>query len=303
VPVPDYQTLMLPLLVVAGDANEHSMNEVVDRLAEEFRLAVGDRRELLPSGRQPTLDNRVGWACTYLKKAGLLESAGRGRFRITTRGIEVLKKKPDRIDNDFLSQFQEFLDFRRTSQLPTDIPPDSTRPPRTGTPEEILEAEYQRLQNTLAQEVLGRLKATHPAKFERIVLEVLLKLGYGGSRQDVEAVGRSGDGGIDGIIKEDRLGLDVLYVQAKRWKDTVGSGVVRDFTGALEGHRARKGILITTSQFAPDAKRFVEKIEKRVVLMDGDTLASLMIEHGVGVSEVARYVVQKIDSDYFEDDA
>jgi restriction system protein len=294
--IPDFQSFMLPFLQILGDGEEHSLSEVIETLAEAFGLTEDDRKELLPSGRQAKLDNRVGWTRTHLKKAGLVESVGWGRFRITERGIEVLRSNPPYINVRFLEQFPEFYEFRHSSRQSNKAEeeiPDQT-------PEETLESGYQSLRQSLAQDILERVKGCSPRFFERLVVDLLVTMGYGGSREDAgQAIGQSGDEGIDGIIKEDRLGLDVVYVQAKRWDNTVGRPVVQGFAGSLEGQRARKGILITTSQFSQEAKDYVNRIEKKIVLIDGEQLAQLMIDFGVGVAEKAIYAVKRIDEDYF----
>jgi restriction system protein len=304
--VPDYQTLMRPLLQFASDGQEHTHGESIDTLANHFRLSEDERRELIPSGGEARFDNRVGWARTYLSKAGLLESTGRARFRITQRGLEVLATHPHTISNKTLEQFPEYLDFKRraprnsTTPQSTDHDLIDSVAESTQTPQETLETSYQLLRRNLVQELLEKVKGIPPRFFERLVVDVLVSMGYGGSRRDAgQAIGRSGDDGIDGIIKEDRLGLDVVYIQAKRWEGTVGRPVVQAFAGSLEGHRARKGVLITTSQFSSDAKDYVNRIEKKIVLIDGEQLTQMMIDYGVGVTEVASYTVKKLDSDYF----
>jgi restriction system protein len=299
--VPDYQTLMLPVLQVAGDGQEHVIGETIEIIASNFGLTDTDRNELLPSGRQFRFDNRIHWARTYLKQAGLLESTGRGKFRITERGFQVLRRNPTHIDNEFLKQFSEFLEFQSRSTKIEEAAQYQEEP--THTPEEILEASYQNLRNELAQELLDRVMSCSPRFFERLVVDLLVSMGYGGSRRDAgERIGQSGDGGVDGIIKEDRLGLDVVYIQAKRWEGTVGRPVVQGFAGSLEGFRARKGVLITTSSFTKDAKDYVDRIEKKIVLIDGEQLAQYMIDYGIGVAEVATYTVKKADLDYFGED-
>ncbi len=296
--VPSFQNLMLPLLNILGDQREHTLGEVIDALAVRLDLSEDERRALLASGKQSRFDNRVGWARTYLKKAGLLESTGRGRFRITERGLHVLRDNPREISVRFLKQFPEFLEFQSVSRRGARDEGEETIE-LNQTPEEVLESSYQNLRLNLAQDLLERVKNSSPRFFENLVIDLLVAMGYGGSRQDAEAVGRSGDGGIDGIIKEDKLGLDVVYVQAKKWEGTVGRPTVQAFAGSLEGQRARKGVLITTSQFSPEAKEYVNRIEKRIVLMDGEQLAQFMIDHNLGVTEVASYVVKKVDLDYF----
>ncbi len=297
--VPDFQSLMLPLLMLAGDGKEHTNSEVIETLAITFQLTEQDLKEHLPSGRQKRFNNRIGWATTHLRKANLLKSEGRGKFRITERGQQVLKSKPEKIDLKFLKQFPEFVEFRTSSKQNDDKEtPESVS---EQTPEESLESSYQELRQELAQELLSLAKICTPGFFESLVVDLLVAMGYGGSKKDAgQAVGQSGDGGIDGIIKEDKLGLDVVYIQAKRWEGTVGRPVVQTFAGSLEGFRARKGVLITTSNFSKTAKDYVTRIEKKIVLIDGEQLAELMIDHGVGVSEVAQYTIKKIDLDYFE---
>ena len=298
--VPDFQTLMLPLLKTAADGQDQSISEAIDALAQEFRLSDEEREELLPSGRQARFDNRVGWARTYLKKAGLLQSTGRGRFRITERGSSVLKDNPAKIDMKFLEQFPEYVEFRSVSK-PADKS-DQGDHETDRTPEEVLEQSYQYLRSDLAEELLERIKECSPRFFEKLVVDLLVSMGYGGSRKDAgEAVGRSGDGGIDGTIKEDKLGLDVVYIQAKKWDGTVGRPVVQTFAGSLDGVRAKKGILITTSNFSHQASDYVERIEKKIVLIDGQQLAELMIDHNIGVAEVQIYSVKRLDTDYFGD--
>lgn len=294
--IPDYQSFMLPLLKISSDGQQHSLREVAESLALHFELTDEDRKELLPSGRQAKFENRVGWAVTYLKKAGLLESTGRGKFRITKRGSKVMRSSPPAINTKLLKQFPEFLEFQSLSRQENKQEEESSR-----TPEEVLEDSYQDLRRDLAQELLERVKSSLPRFFEKLVIDLLIALGYGGSRKDAgQAVGQSGDGGIDGIIKEDKLGLDVVYIQAKRWEATVGRPIVQAFAGSLEGQKARKGVLITTSQFSQEAKDYASRIEKKIVLIDGDQLAQLMIDHGVGVTEIASYTVKQVDQDYFD---
>lgn len=296
--VPDYQAVMLPLLRLVGDEQEHVISEVVPHLAQEFHLTAEDRKQLLPSGTQPTFDNRVRWARTYLAKAGLLEATGRGRFRITGPGIEVLASRPTAINVGFLKQFPEFLEFLSGSRKVEPQPAVDLQ-----TPEELLEGSYQNLRLALGQDLLEQIKKCAPQFFERLVVELLVAMGYGGSRKDAgQAVGQSGDGGIDGIIKEDRLGLDIVYIQAKRWQSAVGSGIVREFAGSLEGHRAQKGVLITTSQFSRDAREFVSKVGKKIILIDGQELTELMIDFNVGVTPIKSYEKKRLDLDYFAED-
>jgi restriction system protein len=301
--VPDYQEFMFPLMRLASDQQEHRLRETVERMADEFRLSEADREELLPSGRNTVLYNRVGWAKTSLMKAGLIESPRRGIFRVTERGLTVLGENPTRIDLKYLRRFPEFVQFQTVA---TDKKKPKAEPSSNGadeeTPEEKLEYAYQQLRVALVEEILDRLKAGSPKFFEQVVLELLVGMGYGGSRRDAaERVGKSYDGGIDGIIKEDRLGLDVIYIQAKRWENTVGRPEVQKFVGALQGNRAKKGVFITTASFSQEAERYAENLDCKVVLIDGAKLAQNMIDFNIGVSRVAAYEIKKVDSDYFEE--
>lgn len=307
--VPDFQKVMLPLLEISQDWHDHSISQVIDLLASKFNLTENDRKELLPSGSQARFDNRVRWARLYLSKAGLLENIARGKFRVTELGLKVLKEKPADINIKFLKQFSQFLDFQNLSKQDVkqdevkNIDEDKKYDELGQTPEEILEANYQIVRRDLAQELLERIKNSTPRFFENLVVDLLFAMGYGGSRKDAgQAVGQSGDDGIDGIIKEDRLGLDVVYIQAKRWEATVGRPIVQAFAGSLEGQRAKKGVLITTSQFSHEAKEYVNRIEKKIVLIDGERLTQLMLEYGVGVTEKVSYSVKKIDLDYFAEE-
>jgi len=305
--VPDYQSVMLPLLQFAArKGTEISTSEAVEALATELGLTEDDLKEMLPSGIQSTFVNRVGWASTYMKKAGLLQATRRGFYQITDRGRDLLKKQPKTINVKLLKQYPEFLEFQqlkgtRSGDKVTESKGSSDI--STATPSEALETAYENLRDELADELLARLKKISPAFFERVVVELLVKMGYGGSRADAgKAIGRSGDGGIDGIIKEDKLGLDVVYIQAKRWDNNpVGRPDVMQFAGALQAQRANKGIFITTSRFTDDARSYVSQIGSKIVLIDGEQLTNLMIEHDVGVSTVSLYPVKKVDSDYFEE--
>jgi restriction system protein len=306
-PVPDYQSLMLPLLkFVAANKDEVSTSEAVEALARTLNLTEEDLREMLPSGTKFTFASRVDWASTYMKKAGLLEATRRGYYRLTERGKELLKEQPKAVNVKFLRQYPEFLEFQQLKRtrssdkiIDSKIPSDNS----ISTPIEVLEAAYENLRGELADELLSKLKKTSPAFFEHVVVELLVKMGYGGSRSDAgKAIGKSGDGGIDGIIKEDKLGLDVVYIQAKRWDNNpVGRPDVMQFAGALQAQRANKGIFITTSRFTEDARNYVSQIGSKIVLIDGEYLTSLMIQNDVGVSTVSLYPVKKIDSDYFDE--
>ena len=305
--IPDFQTLMLPVLRLTTDGQEHTLRDTINTLTESYGLSETERAEMQPSGQQPVFDNRVTWAVSYMKHAGLLEYVRRGVFRITERGTEILRQNPARIDVKFLSRYPEFNAFRsgsrreRNGHLPVQQQ-DQQDQESQQTPEERLEDGYQRIRLELAQELLARIMGCSSRFFERLVVELLVKMGYGGSRKDAgEAIGRSGDEGIDGIIKEDRLGLDTIYIQAKRWQGTIGRPEIQRFTGALMGQRARKGIFITTSDFSREAREYVSHIDSKIVLIDGEQLAQLMIDHGVGVSVATVYEIKKIDSDYFSE--
>jgi len=300
--IPDFQSIMLPLLRLAGDGKLHTLREAVESLSKHFTLSEAERAALLPSGRQPIFDNRVGWARTYMKKAGLMQSPRRGAFQITPRGLEVLKGNPAMIDIDYLGQFPEFEQFRalRHEKEP-EVQGHSVA--QANTPEETLENAYEGIRANLEMELLERVRTCSPAFFERMVVELLVKMGYGGTLRDAgKAIGRSGDGGVDGIIKEDRLGLDVVYIQAKRWEATVGRPELQKFAGALQGHRARKGVFITTSDFSKDAVQYAAQIESKIALIDGQQMARLMIDQGLGVSLVETYEIRRLDSDYFSED-
>ena len=303
-PVPDFQSLMRPLLELAQDGKEHTLSEARESLAAKFKLTEDDRKALLPSGRSARFNNRVAWARVYLGQAGALESPRRGSFRITDRGRELLKAVPGRITIRVLHRYPEFTEFRAPRQQKEEASHVPVVADEEGqTPEELLENSYQQFRNEIASELLSRVKAASPQFFERLVVELLLGMGYGGSRKEAgEAIGKAGDEGIDGIINEDRLGLDVIYIQAKKWDGSVGRPEVQKFVGALHGKRAKKGVFITTGTFSSDAVEYVVKIEPKVVLIDGPQLASLMIDFNVGVTPIASYETKKIDSDYFSEE-
>ena len=300
--IPDYQTCMLPFLRFLENGQVHSLGDAEEALAAHFRLTATERAELLPSGQQGTFKNRIGWARTYLKKAGLLEAPRRGVFKITDRGLQTLRSNPSRIDGKYLEQFQEFIDFRAAARPATGAAELLDAAPARTTPEEAIEVAHQGLREQLGQELLSRVLGCSPSFFEQLVVELLVKMGYGGSRRDAgERIGQTGDGGIDGIIKEDRLGLDTIFIQAKRWQGTVGRPEIQKFVGALQGQRARKGVFITTSAYSAEALDYVNRIDTKVVLIDGRQLTELMIDFDVGVSVSATYIVKRADSDYFEE--
>lgn len=302
--IPGFQTFMLPFLKFAGDGKEHTLVEAYEHLAKVFALSEEDRNEMLASGKQSKFENRVGWVRTYMQKAGLLEATGRARFCITDRGQRVLSSNLSEINIKFLNQFPEFIEFHKGTgrQGRASEESDDETKHQTRSPDEILDEAYLNLRTALAEEILARVKKCPPSFFEKLVVDLLVAMGYGGSRKDAGSrIGRSGDEGVDGIIKEDRLGLDIVYIQAKRWEGPVGRPVVQAFAGSLEGFRARKGVLITTSKFTPDAQSYTDRIEKKIVLIDGEQLAQFMIDFGIGVSEVNHYIVKKMDQDYFEE--
>ena len=301
--MPGFQDITLPLLRIAGDGREHSLANTRSKLAAELGLSEEDQRELLPSGRQSRFANRVAWAKVYLAQAGLLLSPKRGHFRISELGESILRDPPTRIDIKYLERFPGIVEFRKGKGESEKSPGDDPTGAGIETPEETLESAHLRINSSLAAELLERVKAVTPQFFERLVVDLLLKMGYGGARTDAgEVLGRSGDEGIDGIISEDRLGLDIVYLQAKKWeKGSVGRPEVQKFVGALHGKRAKKGVFITTSTFSDGALAYVEHIEPKVVLIDGLHLAELMIDYEVGVSTVRTYKVKRVDSDFFEE--
>jgi len=304
-PIPDFQTLMLPLLELASDGKSHNRKEAAEKLAQQFNLTEDERTLLLPSGRDVLFSNRIGWAMMHLRKAKLLDTPKRGLFTISRQGTDVLERKPLRIDMKFLEQFPEYMEFRDNNKDEQNSTPSTPQQLNIEqTPEEQLDQAYQILRKELAQEVLTRVLSCSPTFFEHLVVELLVRMGYGGSMRDAgERIGKSGDGGIDGIIKEDRLGLDAIYIQAKRWQDSsVGRPEIQKFVGALQGQRANKGVFITTSSFTADAKDYVAHLNTKVVLIDGKTLANMMIDFDVGVSVATTYALKRIDSDYFDED-
>lgn len=297
--IPSYEEMMLPLLTFTRDKKEHSLGEALDFIKKIFNISPEDCLIKLKSGRQTVVENRIGWARTYLKKAGLLESRQRARFNITELGLKVLRDNPSEITDRFLMQFPDFQEFQKKHR---------EKPPVTGggsgqnkTPLEILEDSYMTLRSDLADELLSNIAKCSPSFFENLVVELLVAMGYGGSIADAgQTVGKSGDGGIDGIIKEDKLGLDIVYIQAKRWEGQVGAKEIRNFVGALAGQKANKGVFITTSYFSREAKLFVQQIQQKVILIDGQNLAQLMIDYDIGVSLEKTYQVKRVDHDYFE---
>lgn len=303
--IPDYQTLMLPVLIASSNG-EVRVGDVVEQLASELALTAEERAQLLPSGRQSLFANRVHWAKAYLNKAGLVEITRRGHFQITARGRTALQARPTRIDNNFLNQFAEFQDFvkgseAREQQVETQAQTEAEY--RTETPDEIMRSAHRQIDASLAQDLLNRVRSAPPDFFERLIVNLLLSMGFGGSVSDAgRAIGRSGDDGIDGVIDQDALGLDRVYIQAKRYAvgNNIGSGAIRDFFGSLDRHKAAKGLFVTTSSFSSAAVETAQYLSKRIVLIDGDHLARLMIRYNVGCRVEEVLEIKKIDEDYFE---
>ncbi len=306
-PIPDFQSIMLPLLKILADGKVYKYREIIEALVREFQVTEAERKEMLPSGQQEIFANRVGWAKTYLKKAGLIDSPQRATFVISEKGKEILSQNLDHIDTKFLRQFPEFQEFTRVNKQNETITLESNllASDQEQNPEELLENSYQEIRQALATDLLFILRKLSPDAFEKLVVELLVKMGYGGSIRDAgKAVGKSGDQGIDGIIKEDRLGLDIIYIQAKRWADNnaVGRPEIQKFVGALAGQGAKKGIFITTSYFTQEALEYAPRNEIKIVLIDGEELSQLMIDYNLGVSTQKIYEIKRIDHDYFGDE-
>jgi restriction system protein len=291
---------MLPVLEMAADGKEHTLAEAREMLIPKFNLTEADQAELLPSGRQRRFNNRVAWAKVHLEQARLVDSPKRGVFFITDRGRELLKEKHSLIDLALLDRYEEFRQFRRGK---IDDAPGAVTTVAVSTPEETLEAAYQTIRAQLAQDLLAQVKGASPAFFEKLVVEVLLKMGYGSSRAEAgRAIGKAGDEGIDGIISQDHLGLDMIYIQAKRWEGTVGRPEIQKFVGALHGKRARKGVFLTTGTFSSDAKDYVTQIEPKVVLVDGRDLSGYMLDLGIGVTTKETFELKRLDLDFFTEE-
>lgn len=304
-PIPDYQSLMLPLLKFAADGNEHTSREAIELLAKEFNLTDTEKSELLPSGQQSVFNNRMGWAKSYLKQAGLIDSPKKAIFSITDLGLEVLKRNPEKIDRKYLLEFESFRNFI-SAKNPTQEETESERRAldidlcNETNPEETIEYLVTDLQQQLSAELLEKIKTNSPSFFENLVASLLLKMGYGSSKQDIlQNVGKSGDEGIDGIIKEDFLGLDKIYIQAKRWQGTVGRPEIQRFVGAID-NKTHKGVFITTSDFSKEARIYADS-KPSIVLIDGKKLTELMIRYNLGVQVKYSYEIKKIDEDFFSD--
>jgi len=302
--IPDFQTVMLPIMEIAADSNIYPMRDLVNKLIDKYGLSDEEKKELLPSGKQTVFENRIGWAKTHLKKAGLLVYPKRGCIKITERGLSLLNNKPEKIDMGTLKQFDEYNEFIKITNV-TKNDDATIAEIDTHTPEEIMESAFQNIKRTLADEILEKIRNVTPTFFEKLVVDLLVKMGYGGSVKDAgKAIGKTNDEGIDGTIKEDKLGLDVIYIQAKRWKDgnTVGRPELHKFVGALAGQGAKKGIFITASTFTKDALDYTPKNETKIILIDGIQLAELLIEYNIGVSNQQMYEIKKIDNDYFDEE-
>lgn len=301
-PVPDFQSFFKPLLDFAADGEEHSISDAREEIARTMNITAEDRAERLPSGTQTKFDNRVAWAKSYFVQAGILEATRRAHFRITDRGRELHREGLERIDVRILDRYPEFVEFH-TAERETPQTENTHTIVSLLTPEETLQQAYQGIRNELASDILARVKSSSSEFFERLVVELMVSMGYGGSIADAgQAIGRTGDEGIDGIIKEDRLGLDVIYIQAKKWEGTVGRPEIQRFVGALHGKRAKKGVFITTGRFSDDARSYVDSIDPKVILIDGKSLADFMIDFNLGVSRSSTYEVKRTDSDFFMED-
>lgn len=303
--IPDFQSTMQPLLTVVNDGQVYQFRDVIERVKDHFQLSDQELQQKLSSGKQTIIKSRVGWARTYLTKAGLLESPGRGLTRITQRGLDALAQTEQPVRVKFLRQFPEFIAFHKAKpKSPAETANHVVDSDSQSTPEEKLEEANSELNLALTGELLDTIKGASPDFFEQLVVDLMISMGYGGSRKEAgQATQYTADGGIDGIIKEDPLGLNMIYLQAKRYSEsTVGRPEIQKFAGALDMQRAKKGVFITTSKFSTDAREFVGMIEKRIILIDGAQLASLMVDHGLGVSTKQVYEIKQIDIDYFNED-
>lgn len=302
-PIPDFQTLMLPVLRLA-DGGEVRAADAVDRLSDAFHLTAEERADLLPSGRQVKIANRVHWAVTYLVKAGLLSRPRRGVFALTERGRAVLIEPPERIDIPFLSQFDGFDLFRTkaSEEVKSEASAEPLATIAAGTPDERIEAAFNDLNVALGAELLDRVQTMPPTAFEKLIVDLMLGMGYGagGSGQHL---GRTNDGGVDGVINEDVLGLDIIYLQAKRYAtgNAIGVEKIREFAGVLDERGATKGVFVTTSHFAPQARAYAQRSPKRLVLIDGEELTRLLVQYGIGVRVYRTVEMKKLDADYFEE--
>jgi restriction system protein len=299
-PIPDFQKMFRPTLEFLNDGAIRHVKDIFEHLDGVFGLTEEERRDMVPSGQKSRFENRATWTLTHLFKAGLLEKPARGQYKITEVGKKALEVKNEEIDMRFLRRYPEYAEWRTAG--PSEAPKTHLEDTES-TPDEQMADGYKLYRAALADEALSKVKSCSPRFFEQLVVDLLVRMGYGGSVEEAaRVVGKTGDGGIDGIIKEDKLGLDIIYVQAKRWENVVGASSVRDFSGSLDYHGAKKGVFITTSQFTRDARDFVTRIgDKKIVLVDGFELAQLMIDHDIGVSTVTTYTIKRLDSDYFEE--
>lgn len=308
-PIPTHEEAMLPVLKALADGEPEQRGTLTQAVADYFGLTVEERTKMLPIKKQPVIRSRTGWALSYMKQAGLVTGVRRGWYQITPAGKAVVSEGLTQIDNEYLERFEGFRNFKARSRTNSDSDAEEQTPATASPkaqpsepPDEALENAYTSLRQAVEEELSDTIKRVSPAFFEEIVIDVLVRMGYGGNRiEAARAIGRSGDDGIDGVIDEDRLGLDSIYVQAKRWEASVGRPEIQKFAGALQGQRATKGIFITTSTFTREAEDYAQRIGTRIVLIDGRRLATLMFEHDVGVSPKRSYVVKELDGDYFEE--
>jgi restriction system protein len=307
--IPDYQTLMLPLLRAVKDGREHRIGNITQELAQEFQITPEERQQLLPSGTQTLFANRTGWAKSYLIQAGLLEGTKRAYFRITNRGLQALKEKPSCIDTRYLRQFKEFVSFQNRSKTQENAlfaaQQESDSHIQAETPDELIRSTIKQMEAALSTELLERLLAASPAFFENLIVKLLLAMGYGGSRADAgQIVGKSGDHGIDGVIDQDALGLDRIYIQAKRYakENLVSEPEIRGFSGSLGAAKASKGVFVTTSSFTQPAREFAERHPLKIVLIDGEQLTTLMVRYNVGAQIEETIHLKRIDEDFFLDE-
>ena len=300
-PIPTYEQFMYPFLDYLKDDQEHTLKELYEYLPKFFQLSEEEIERLLPSGKQSIVVNRIGWARTYLKNAGLITSPKRAVFRITERGKSILNNPSiNEINESILKQFPEFITFKYGKTDGTAV--IQTNDEELNTPLEIIEKNFNLLKHSLQHELLSKIMECSPSFFEQLIVELLVAMGYGGSIKDAgEAVGKSGDGGIDGIIKEDVLGLDKIYLQGKRWSNPVSRPDIQAFVGSLLGVKANKGVFITTSRFTKEAMEYAQNVDRSLILIDGDKLTDLMFEYNVGVSKETVLTIKKIDLDYFEE--
>ena len=302
--IPDFQTIMLPFLEILGDGQEHELQGIIKKISDRFDLTEEERRRLVPSGGQEVIVGRVGWVRTYLKNANLIITIRRAVFKVTQDGLDLLSNKPSKIDVKFLQTIPAFQEWK-VSQKRKDRQVESVEIEETEitqTPEELIGYSISKIREELISELIDKIKSCSPRFFEKLVIDLLIKIGYGGSLKEAGSiVGKSGDGGIDGIIKEDKLGLDKIYVQAKRWENIVPISQIRDFAGSLLQQKAKKGIFITTSDYPKSAYDFVNNIEHRIVLINGRELAEYMIDYSVGIQLKKTYEIKRIDFDYFEE--